>query len=160
MDIRPAVLGQMQAAVAMIRQCVERVPESEWDIGTPHRPFWRIAYHALFFTHLYAMPNLARFETWEHHQDDAMDLWETPDPKPVRTYTREELLAYCDHVASLLPEVVLALDISQPDSGFDWYTLPKIDHLLLGLRHTSVHLGQLQERCYQAGVELNWVGKA
>jgi hypothetical protein len=160
MDIRPALLGQLRASVAMARQCIERIPDSEWEIGTPHRPFWRMAYHTLFYAHLYACQDLASYTPWEKHQDDASDLWEVADPKPVRTYTRQEMLDYCDHVHNALGELVPELDLATETCGFDWYSLPKLDHLLLNLRHVSIHVGQLQERCYAAGVDLKWVTQA
>ena len=159
MDIQTALLGQLLAATAMARQCIERIPDAQWEIGTPHRPFWRMAYHTLFYVHLYAMQDLGQFTAWDKHQDDASDLWPVDDPKPVRTYTRDELLEYCDHVDNALRTTLPNVDLDAETCGFDWYDLPKLDHMLLNLRHVSVHVGQLQERCYAAGVDLKWVVK-
>jgi hypothetical protein len=50
-----------------------------------------------------------------------------------------------------------AIDFDAESSGFHWYSIPKLDHILLNLRHLGIHVGQLQERLYAEGVELEWI---
>lgn len=160
MDIRPHLARQLIATLDMLRQAIERCPDTVWFAENGPRPVWRIAYHALFLADVYLQPTLADFTPWARHQDDAMDLWETPDPKPVEPYTRAALIEYCDDLRARIPSTLAKVDPSLPDSGFDWYTLPKMEHMLLNLRHLAVHLGQIQEHCYAAGVDLGWIGTA
>ncbi|MFM7321899.1 MAG: DinB family protein [Armatimonadota bacterium] len=160
MDLRPHLARQLIAAIDMLRQSIERCPDAVWFAENGPRPVWRIAYHALFFADLYSQPSMATFAPWKHHQDDAMDLWETPDPKPVVPYERAALIEYCDDLRARIPSTLDGVDPAQSDSGFDWYAMPKIEHMLLNLRHLAVHVGQIQEHCYAAGVDLGWISSA
>jgi len=43
------------------------------------------------------------------------------------------------------------------ESGFSWYSIPKLDHQLLNLRHLQGHVGQLSELVMATGADLTWV---
>ncbi len=160
--LRAALAGQYRAGLAMLRQCVETCPEDLWSAGEHPRTFWRIAYHALFFTHYYLSPSKEEFEAWEHHQDQATVLWDDDEaglpPREV-TFSQVQLLSYLDEIYSSVDSLLDALDLASQESGFPWYKISKLDHQLLNVRHLGVHVGQLQERCFARGIELDWVSK-
>src|SRR5512147_1987592 len=66
--IRPILKSQYHAALAMLRDSIERCPEGLWSSSEFRNPFWRIAYHSLYYTHFYLQPNADSFRPWEHHQ--------------------------------------------------------------------------------------------
>src|SRR5580658_6594217 len=82
MNIKSALKGQYHAGLAMLRQCVERCPADVWTSGTHPRTFWRIAYHAIFYTHLYLGQNEQAFRQWEKHRDCG-GLWAEPPVEPA-----------------------------------------------------------------------------
>lgn len=50
----------------------------------PCSAFWQIAYHAVFFGHLYLFPDKASFRPWDQHQSNNQNedgLPGTPEPK-------------------------------------------------------------------------------
>src|SRR5688572_18507228 len=93
--LRSILKSQYHAALAMLRETLERCPDDLWT-STEHRnSFWQIAYHTLFFTHLYIQPNEAAFRPWEHHQAAQYEdgIPDEPDPNsslPLipKTYSR------------------------------------------------------------------------
>src|SRR4030067_3532563 len=105
MEISHAIKKQYHAGFAMLRQAIERCPENLWTEGDHPRSFWRIAYHALFYTHLYLQTEESAFVRWERHRDDNASLFCEPwapgaGPLP---YTHQELLEYlrlCDHMVA------------------------------------------------------------
>ena len=45
----------------MLVECVEKCPEDLWLDGEHPRTFWRIAWHAAYFTHNYMVQDEAAF---------------------------------------------------------------------------------------------------
>ena len=64
MDLRRALKEQYHGGLAMLAECVEKCPEDMWTAGAHPRTFWRIAFHAAFFTQLYLGQNEAAFQPW------------------------------------------------------------------------------------------------
>lgn len=141
----------------MLRQCVERCPQDVWVSGTHPRNFWRIAYHAVFFGHLYLMQGEAAFVPWEHHRASATDLWDATNTPVIEPYAREEVIEYIDWLDSQVEPVVDGLDLDSKDSGFSWYPdMAKLDHELMSIRHIQGHVGQLSELLMAHGVDTDW----
>jgi hypothetical protein len=187
MDVRTALKGQYKAGLAMLRDCIVKCPDDVWAAGMPpltptltlpqgggnasaraaqereSRTFWRIAYHALFYTHLYAMPRLEEFKPWPRHIEHAKEIWIGPDeevPPIETTYTQAEVLEYLEWIETQVDGWVDALDLDSQESGFYWYKdFPKLDHQVLNVRHLGTHVGQLSERLFLAGIDTVWVGK-
>ena len=162
MNIQAALKSQYHAALAMLRQTIERCPEDLWISGEHPRTFWRIAYHALFFTHLYLQSNEAAFRPWERHREDCdmlyTESWRSDhEPEVVVPYSKGDLLEYLDLLDAMIDDGVDGLDLAAPESGFPWYQMPKLDHQILNIRHLQQHTGQLSELSYAAGVGLDWM---
>ncbi|MBB6052106.1 DinB family protein [Armatimonas rosea] len=139
----------------MLRVALEGCPETIWNSGTPPRQFWRLAYHALFYTHLYLEVTEADFQAWEKHRDEVESDQER-ERLDATPYTREELLEYWALVDAHIDTQFDKIDLSAPECGIPWYTLPKLDHVILNLRHLSEHGGQLRDRVMEAGVDQRW----
>ncbi|MBN8691178.1 MAG: DinB family protein [Armatimonadetes bacterium] len=164
MELQAALKGQYKAGLAMLRQCVEDCPDDLWALAPSGHPrtFWRIAYHALFYTHLYLMPMKSDFVPWEKHQSQATCLWDDDEegiPPEETTYSKSEVLSYLDWIVKQVDAWVDALDLASPKSGFSWYRIPKLDHQLVNLRHLGTHTGQLQELLFARGMDSNWIGR-
>lgn len=147
----------------MLRECVERCPDDLWEsvVDRPPRTFWRIAYHATFYTHFYLSQSQSDFEEWPKHISHAMMTFadEGEELPPEGTlYTQADLLEYVDSLSGQMEEIIDSLDLESPESGFPWYpNFPKIDHVLLTLRHLGVHVGQLQELLFARDIEPDWI---
>ncbi len=152
--VRDALKRQYQAALAMLRDAVERFPDERWTEPVAGNAFWQVAYHALFFTHFYLHAHVDAFRPFPGHQHEvehADGLAGPPDPAsslPLlpEPYSKTHVLAFADHLIAGLDRTVDALDLDAPESGFPWYPMAKLEHQLLNLRHLAHHTGQLAER--------------
>jgi len=156
--IRDALKGQYYGTLAMFRQCIERCPEDVWLSGTFPRTYWRIAYHSLFYTHLYLMQAEKDFVAWDKHIDDATNLWGEDNPQDSAPYSREELLAYTDQVIAMVDGCVSGMDLVTQDSGFHWYPKTnKLEHQIVNIRHLAGHMGQLSELLMAHNIDVDWI---
>lgn len=156
MEIKLAIKRQYHASLAMLKEAVEICPDDLWLSGDEGRGFWRIAYHTLFYTHLYLMPEERHFRPWDKAQKDCASLW--GGGEEVLPHSKEEILEYWAQLDASIDNGVDALDLSSSETGFDWYSMPKLDHQLMNLRHVQHHVGQLSERLIAAGVDVKWNG--
>ena len=138
----------------MLEAAVRACPDDEWDSPEHRNRFWHIAYHALFYVHLYLFRSAEEHRPWSGHRDGANDLG-----KEVEPYTREgilEFLAFCREHAR---RRIAALDLTA-ESGFSWLAFGPVERLAYNLRHLQHHAGQLSERIRQAtGDGVKWVGR-
>lgn len=151
--LRPSLKRQYRAALAMLRDAIERCPDDVWIDPAPTNAFWQVAYHVLYFTHLYLQPDEAEFRPWSGHQVDVQHEdgiagpADPASPRPLlpRPYTKAQVLAYADHVDTCV-DGVDGLDLASATSGFSWYPMSKLEHQLVNLRHLAHHVGQLADR--------------
>lgn len=147
----------------MLRECVEKCPDDLWQamIDQPPRTPWRIAYHAAFYTHFYLSQTQSEFKHWDRHVSHAvMTFTEEGEPLPPEgtLYSQSDLLEYIDLLSEGMAQTIESLDLDSGESGFPWYpNFPKIDHVLLTLRHLGVHVGQLQELLFERSIDPDWV---
>lgn len=167
--LRTLLKSQYHATLAMLREGVELCPEKLWYAQAGRTAPWQLAYHALYFTHLYLQTHLEAFEPWEGHQGNVQhedtfpgpplphvdqSLPELPDP-----YTKEQVLAYWTYCDGMVDDWVDAMDLTSPESGFFWYDVPKLEHQVINIRHLAHHTGQLVDRVRRgADRGVGWVG--
>ena len=165
--LRLILKSQYHASLAMLREAIELCPDDLWLSKAHQNAYWQIAYHALFFTHLYLHGDHAAFRPWKEHQsanqnpdgipgppDPASKLPLVPEP-----YTRAQALAYWDILNGMVDGAVEALDLQSPQSGFPWYKMSKLEHQLVNLRHVQHHAAQLADRLRAAlDTGIRWVG--
>lgn len=159
MDVKDALKGQLHASFRMLRECIEVCPQNVWLDGEFPRSYWRIAYHAVFYAHLYMGQSEADFKPWHKHKYEATELW-AEDATEMQPFSKAEVLEYLDYVRELINETVDGLDLDTNDSGFHWYkNINKLEHELLSLRHIQGHVGQLSERLFAEGIETTWFSR-
>jgi len=155
--LRSALKSQYHATLAMLRGAIRQCPDDLWASRGEHAsPFWLIAYHALFYTHLYLQPNNRTFSPWEHHQRGIQHM-DRPPRSTWRPYTKAEVLAYWKVCDSMVDDAVDALDLNARHSGFSWYRVPKLEHQIINIRHIQYHEAQLGDRLRSAtGAGIGW----
>ncbi len=163
MHTAEVIISQYRAALAMLEQAITRCPATLWDAPEDKTKFWRIAYHALFYTHLYLQTSGQTFRTWSKHREDYEFLGPKPWPphelpkigEPYDKATVLEYLAFCRQQAV---ELVPQQDLAGP-SGFDWLPMNKLELQIYTIRHLQQHTGELMERLgTRAGVDVDWIG--
>jgi DinB superfamily len=158
---------QYHAGVAMLKETIERCPDEVWLASDHLNAFWQIAYHTLYFTHMYLQRDEAAFRPWERDQGGTQNpdgIAGPPDPKsslPLipQPYMRAQVLEYCNFCDRMIDGAVDDLDLQSLDCGFHWYRMSKLEHQLVSLRHLQHHTGQLADRLRAAAnIGIPWVG--
>lgn len=159
--------SQYHATLAMLRDAIERCPDELWLDTAPKNAFWQVAYHALFFTHLYIGTDAESFHPWAEHQRENQNedgIGGPPDPSsslPLipRPYSKTQVLRYWQICDDMVDGAVDSLDLRRHDSGFHWYKVSKLEHQIISIRHTQHHTAQLIDRLRAADdVGIKWVG--
>ena len=156
------VSSQIRAALRMLRSAIAACPDELWNRESDHNPFWVLAYHALFFAHLYLSPSEEAFEPWNHQVEghaaygrSHLGDWTKLTLEDV--FSKADVLAYCDHIDHRVSELVESTPFDT-ESGFHWLKFSKGEAHLYNLRHIQHHAGQLIDRLRQeADIGSKWV---
>lgn len=163
MDVKGVIKSQYRAALAMLEQTIVKCPTALWDAPQPANRFWHVAYHALFYTHLYLQRSEADFTPWANHRDEYQFLGSLPwpphkEPEIGTPYSQQEVLDYLAFCRNQVETKVDGVDLAA-ESGFDWLPFNKMELQLYNIRHLQHHTGELAERLgTQADIEIDWVG--
>jgi hypothetical protein len=165
MDTKKVIQSQYLAALEMLKQAVVKCPDSLWNAAEDRNKFWHVAYHALFYTHLYLQDAEKDFRPWEKARNEYQFMGPMPWPphnlpKIGEPYTREDVLAYLAFVREQVQARVPALDL-EASSGFEWQPFGKLELQFYNIRHLQQHAAELYERLgTRAGIDLDWIGSA
>jgi hypothetical protein len=162
MDIKEIIKSQYHASLEMMRQVILKCPDSLWASSTSKNHYWRIVFHALFYTHLYLQPTEGDFVPWPKHRGESQFLGRLPwpphnEPKVEKPYDKEELLEYLAFCHAEVEARVDTLDMEKA-SGFNWQPFDKGELQLYNIRHLQQHIGELSERLGNQGIEIDWIG--
>ena len=160
MEIAAVIRSQYLASLEMLKQAIDNCPESIWNSPDDKTRFWHIAYHVLFYTHLYLQDTLQAFKPWSLHRERYESL--EPLPQPPHTnepYDKATVLDYLAFCQQQVKDRVPGLDFDGK-SGFDWLPFNKLELQIYNIRHLQQHTGELMERLgTRTGIELDWVGQ-
>ncbi len=162
MGCHDVLRSQFRAALAMLEQAIERCPAPLWNDPSDKVPFWRIAYHALFYTHLYLQDSVEAFTPWSGHREHYQFLGPLPWPPHAlpaigEPYAVEDLRAYLSFCRQQIEDRIARVDLDAA-SGFPWLPMNKLELLLYTLRHLQQHTGELMERLgTRAAIDVDWI---
>ena len=161
--MEPTVISsQIRAALKMLRSAIEACTDDLWNREADNNPFWVLAYHTIYFTHLYLSPSEDEFNPYErqaagHAGYGKADLGNWSDLTSADTFAKADVLAYWDYIYERVSELVEATPFDAP-SGFHWLNFSRGEAHLYNLRHIQHHAGQLSERLRQeANSGIRWV---
>jgi hypothetical protein len=165
--LRTVLKNQYHAALAMLRQSIEKCPEDLWYSTEQVNAYWQVAYHTLFFSHVYLQPNEAAFKPWKYHQGNVQyeDCIAGPsDPKSTLPllpdpYTKAQVVEYWRVCDDMVDSAIDAMDLNSADCGFHWYKVSKLEHQIVNIRHIQLGAAQLAARLRaKSNIGLAWVG--
>ncbi len=56
MDYQQIVRSQYLASLEMLKHAIGKCPDAMWNDPSDKNKFWHVAYHELFYMHLYLQP--------------------------------------------------------------------------------------------------------
>jgi len=163
MDMREIVKSQYHASLVMLEQTISKCPDNLWNHPDHQGKTWHVAYHAIFYTHLYLNATEEDFRPWEHHREEYQFLGPVPypphnQPEIGEPYTKEEVLEYLNFCRAIVDPFVDSVNM-EAESGFSWLPFNKLEHQFYNIRHVQHHAGEIAERLgTMEGIEINWVG--
>jgi len=163
MNIKHVIQSQYHASLEMLRQAIAKCPESLWNDPQPKNKFWHLAYHALFYTHLYLQDSEKDFVPWTKHRDEYQFMGPLPwpphkEPAIGEPYSQQEVLEYLELCQQQVEERVASLNLDA-ESGFFWLPFGKLELQIYNIRHIQHHAGELAERLgTRENVQVDWVG--
>jgi hypothetical protein len=152
MDFRAAIISQYHAALQMLKQAVLACPDPLWHNPEDANKFYQVAYHALYYTHLYLQDSVEAFQPWTGHREEyrlAQPVQSVPAPAVVLDY-----LAFCQRQ---VVEKVSTMDF-ETASGFHWLHFSKFELQIYSIRHIQHHAGELMQRLGPLAADLGWIG--
>jgi hypothetical protein len=157
MEIKEVIQSQYLASLEMLKNAITNCPEWMWVDPQPQNKFWHIAFHALFYTHLYlqtAEKDFSPYPSMEHLPFEQKEREKPPEP-----YTKDEILTYLEFCQEEVKSCLSKLDLSSGESGFYWLPFSKQELQFYNIRHLQLHTGELCERLgTTAGISVPWVG--
>ncbi|MFN8473928.1 MAG: DinB family protein [Anaerolineae bacterium] len=163
MNSSAVITSQYLAALEMLKQAVVGCPDALWDDPADTTKVWHIAYHALFYTHLYLQDTESDFTPWVKHRNEYQFIGQVPwpphqPPQIGAPYGKDDVLEYLAFCQQQVGDRVPRLNL-EADSGFDWLPFGKLELQLYTIRHLQQHTGELMERLgSKANLEFDWVG--
>jgi hypothetical protein len=153
-DLAGILISQYLASLEMLKQTIGQCPDGLWNAPGDTNRFWQVAYHTLFFTHLYVGDSEASFVPWARHREGIEDF---PAPEDGQFYTKDEILAYLAFCQREVAERVPRIDLGASD--FEYKPFTKLELQIYSIRHLMQHTGELMERLgSRTGAEIKWVG--
>ena len=161
---RDATLGQLNAALRTLSECVERCPDEGWSEPVHELKFCQTAFHALFFTDLYLDDGIDEMKQQvfhKQHENVFRDYEEFSPKKPEHEYERPWMNLYIQHCRDKATRVVNAENAESlaQQVSFDWLEITRAEMHVYTLRHLEHHAAQLILRLRQQGVDVGggWV---
>lgn len=156
---KQSVIGQFEAALCMLNNCLERCPSEHWDGKVAKYTFWQVAYHTLCYIDCYLAPSN---DAWQPHPTlHPLGRTELEEEYPSRRFTQEELLHYVKLCREKIITAIAAesAETLKGPSGFSHLSIPRAELHLYNLRHVQHHTGQLTAFLRRVGVDTFWVKK-
>lgn len=147
-EYRKAVIGQYEAALATLMQCVDICPDENWHQPVANNSFCESVFHALFFGDLYLGKDVAAVRKQSFHQDHPeifRDYEELEDRPPQLKYDKKMVRRYHQFLVSKVHEVLAAEteeSLSEP-VGFPWLDISRTEMHIYNIRHIHHHAAQL-----------------
>ncbi len=157
------IKSQYRASLEMLGEAISKRTDALWDDPGHKNRFWHIAYHTLFFTHLYLQDCEKEFVAWSKHRNEYQFLGPVPwpphkEPDIGKPYTKEDILEYLGVCRNEVEERVSSMDL-EAGSGFYWLSFGKLELQFYNIRHIQHHAGQLIDRLRtKEAIGIRWVG--
>lgn len=151
------LLSQYRAALGMLRDVTEKVPDSEWDSKEYNNPNWQLIYHTIWSAKLYISASYETFEPFEGAIEGAESLggdkdWENSEVEVIGLNSKQELLEFIQEVEQNLESSLKQLPL-EADSGFEWYPYSRLELHLNTIRHIQHHTAQVIEQLKSKGIK-------
>jgi hypothetical protein len=159
------LVSQTLAGLAMLKDCIDRCPEKEWNERHNDYPFSQVVFHALFDCDYHLCDHDEELATQIFHRENRAifaDYEELEDRIPRHLYERDFIDAYYEHCrakAISTIEAKSAADLLVPKTDVR-KNMTRLERYVNLIRHLQHHAAQLGLRLqFSTGKEMEWIGR-
>jgi hypothetical protein len=167
--VKTLIVSQYEAALSMLKACVDRCPDTAWDARVASYKFWQVVFHTLFFTDLYLGPDDESFRRQPFHLNHASFFadndadYEPFDDRAPRPRDKASLLTYLEFCRRKVTEVMATEteDTLTGPAGFrgSRRNFSRAELHVYNIRHIQHHTAQLSLRLrLDTNGGVDWVG--
>jgi hypothetical protein len=159
------ICDQINASLYMLKDCIDRCPEKEWNEKHNDYPFSQVVFHTLFDLDLISCNSETQLKNQQFHKDNMhyFDGYEELNEKrPDHYYEKAFIEKYYQHCTIKVLNITKEIDVNIIlTPNMDIYKSMTIHRRLInGIRHIQHHSAQLGLRLqYISGIEMNWIGR-
>lgn len=162
--ITDGLANQLLAALYMLRDCIDRCPDDEWDERHDDYPFSQVVFHVLFDCDYHLCDSLTELMDQPFHKRNSESFADyeelNEDRIPERLYERDFIRLYYDHCRKRAKSVIRAkstADLVIPNTDIE-RVMTRLERYVNAIRHMQHHVAQLGLRLqFLTGNEMNWV---
>ena len=139
--VKQILIGQFEASLAMLNQCIEACPHEHWEDKIANGTFRWVAYHTLFFVDFYLSPNEEAFELRDLHHRGGDER----EPVACPGLSKDDTLAYVTICRQKMLDSIAAeiRRIARRPVRLLLVQITRGELHLINIRHIQHHTGQL-----------------
>ena len=160
-----SIASQMLASLYMLKDCINRCPEKDWNERHNDYPFSQVVFHTIFDCDYSLSDNEVEFRQQDFHKNNRegfADYEELEDGIRKNLYDREFVNRYYDFCKEKVTSVIetkLDLDLIVPNSDV-YKNMTKIERYVNAIRHIQHHTAQLGLRLqFVTSKEIEWISR-
>ena len=160
-----AIASQLLAGLSMLKDCIDRCPEKEWNERHKDYPFSQVVFHTLFDCDYHLCDNDAEFKDQIFHRNNRAafgDYEELEDRMPPRLPERDFIDRYYEHCREKVVSVVepkTGADLAVPNADVR-RNMTRLERYVNLIRHMQHHTAQLGFRLQVVtGQEMAWIAR-
>jgi hypothetical protein len=164
-EIPHAVRSQLIASLNMLKDCIDRCPENEWNEKHNDHPFSQVVFHTLFDCDLNLSFDENDLRNQRFHKENVQEYGEyeeLEDKIRNRVYEKSFIIKYYAHCIEKVFQLTnneINDDMILPKNDF-YKTMTKLERYINCIRHTQHHVAQLGFRLQLLTMkEMDWIGK-
>ena len=149
----------------MLKNCIDRCPNNEWNKKHNDYPFSQVVFHTLFDCDYNLCDNEKEFKEQLFHINNTTifdDYEELEDKKTIKVYGKIFINEYYEHCKKKTEAKIQNKTLEnmlEPKSDV-WKNMTKIERYLNSIRHIQHHAAQLGLRLqFITGKEMDWLSR-
>jgi hypothetical protein len=158
------VVGQFEASLATVGQCVGKCPEALWNARVAKYPYCQVAFHTLFFADFYLGPDAESLRQQPFHVANRAlfgDYEQLEDREPQSLYSKSQIVAYLEFCRQKV-QATLAAETEQTlcaPTKFARRNFSRAELHVYNIRHIQHHAAQLILRLrLDTDIDIPWIG--
>ena len=163
--LKRGIASQMLAGLYMLKDCIDRCPEKEWDERHDDYHFSQVVFHILFDCDYILSDSEEEFGGQVFHKNNSdvfADYEELMDLKRQHLFDRNFINSYYEYCTKKVENSMQErndADLTIPNMDI-YKNMTKLERYINAIRHIQHHTAQLGLRLqFITGIEMDWTSR-